>query len=206
VSGSVKKPQRPDRAAQVKRTASSPVMPGRSPLGVALAVIFDWSLAVQLLTMPFLAALLNLPPPVRLAQLDTAANVLLSLLLALPFAGLIAFFGEGLRRGRRWVRSVQLAFNTLLSLAGLATLYTLWQGLRVGNYWPLVMSLLLLVFSPLVIWQLLRPATIRWFAPLLPEAEADEQLRRRLGYPSPWPLLLWSIPPGLLEALASLHR
>ncbi|MBX5455843.1 MAG: hypothetical protein IRZ31_02980 [Thermogemmatispora sp.] len=176
----------------------------RPPRVVTLAVLFDWSLLVQLLAMPLLGRWLGLPPSLRLPWLSPTLNALLSLLAALPFVLLLLLCGEGVRRGLPWARSVQVALNTLLALAGLASIYTLWLDARVGNYWPLVTLLTLGGLSPLIAWGLQRPVARRWFHPPLELAPGLRQ--RRASVPPSWPLLGAALLLGLLEALAALHR
>ncbi|WP_376794797.1 hypothetical protein [Thermogemmatispora sp.] len=176
----------------------------RPPRAVLLALLFDWGLLVQLLTLPLLAHWLGLSPSLSLPWLSPGLNAALSLLSALPFALLLLLCSEGLRRGLPWARSVQVALNTLLALAGLAGVYTLWLDVHQGNYWPLVTLVTLGGLSPLVAWDLLRPAARRWFDP--PPELARRLRRRRAGRPLPWLWLGASLLLGLLEALAALHR
>ncbi|MBX5448671.1 MAG: hypothetical protein IRZ24_01265 [Thermogemmatispora sp.] len=176
----------------------------RPPRMVVLAVLFDWSLLVQLLTMPLLARWLRQPPALSLPWLSPALNTLLSLLSALPFALLLALCGEGMRRGLVWARHVQVALNTLLALAGLAGVYTLWLDARRGNYWPLVTLVTLVGLSPLIIWGLHQPAARQWFNP--PPELALRIRQRRASVPPSWSLLLATLGLGLLEALAGLLR
>ncbi len=184
------------------RTAARPAEErGGRPPGVALAVIFDWAIVVQLLVMPGLAWWLHLPPPLRLPQLPALWNALLSLVAALPFATLIAFFGEGVRRGWPWTRTLQIAFNILLFLAGLATVYTFWLRAQAGDYWPVVTLLLLAGGSLVIVWRLNRRETARWFATV-----ASEEARRLHGGLWLWSVLLLALLVGVLQALAALYR
>ncbi|MDQ2716572.1 MAG: hypothetical protein M3Z08_16830, partial [Chloroflexota bacterium] len=122
-------------------------------------------------------------------------------LVSWPFAILLGIFGEGMRRGWSWTRPVQIVANSLGFLAGLATLFSLWHSLQVGNYWPVVTSVILVIFSPLIAWRLSRPATGRWF-----RAVSSVEARKRHGGAWPWLILIWSIVGGVLQAVASLQR
>jgi hypothetical protein len=174
-----------------------PILP--VPQGIGMAVAFDWGLTAQLLVGPLLPLVIrnssatSTPP--------TSGSVGLSLLAALPFAILIAIFGEGIRRGWRWTRPVQLVFNALGFVAGILSLFTLYQSGRQGNYWPLVTSVILLVFSPLIVWRLSRPQTASWFAQV-----SSSDARRRHGGAWPFLIALWALVGGTLQAIAVYHR
>jgi hypothetical protein len=168
-------------------------LPG--PKGIGMAVAFDWGLTAQLLVAPLL------PLVVRVSSsrpgVIGSGSIALSFLAALPFAALIAVFGEGVRRGWRWTRLVQVVINSLGFLGGLISLIPLWQSLQTGHYWPLVTSVILLVFSPLIAWRLSRPQTANWFAHIT-SAEA----RKRHGGAWPYLIALWALVGGILQALA----
>src|SRR5947208_13302077 len=137
------------------------------PQGIGLAVAFDCGLAVQIVVTPFLALVLGVPGYLSsFKQLNFSPTVtsLVSFLFSLPFAALCWVMGEGLRRGWRWGRPVQVALNSLLFFVGFTSLFSLWRGGRSGNYWSLVASVILLIFSPLIAWRLHQPATRQWFA------------------------------------------
>src|SRR5579863_9627079 len=87
-----------------------------NPQGIGMAVAFDWGLVVQILATPFVLLLLgqNSNPFSQLKVSQPWSTILFSL-LTLPFAALLAIFGEGVRRGWRWTRSIQLVFNALLT-------------------------------------------------------------------------------------------
>jgi hypothetical protein len=146
----------------------------KGPQGIGMAVAFDWGLAVQMLATPFLP-------------------------LA-PAAAFIGIFGEGVRRGWRWTRYVQLIFNSLGFLGGLASLVSVWNGVKQGNYWPVVTAVILVIFSPLIAWGMSRPHTKQWF-----ESTDSTKAKRHGGI---WPFLIgiWAIVGGILQALAVLQR
>ena len=158
-----------------------------SPQGIGMAVAFDWGLAVQMLATPFL--------PLALGKSFSPAS-----LAALPAAALLGVFGEGVRRGWRWTRYVQLAFNSLGFIGGLASLVSVWNGAKQGNYWPAVTAVILVIFSPLIAWGMSRPRTKQWF-----ESTDSTKAKRHGGA---WPFLIgiWAIIGGILQALAVLKR
>jgi hypothetical protein len=167
-----------------------------APQGIGMAVAFDWGLTVQLLTMPLLPLIFNREGALK--RLPVAGgSPLLSFALSIPAALLFAILGEGLRRGWRWTRPVQIVFNSAGFLGGFFSLYSLWQESQQGNYWPTVGTVILLIFSPLIAWRLSRPTTARWFATV-----ASAEARKRHG--GAWPVLiaLWALVGGVLQALA----
>ena len=172
--------------------------PNLKPQGIGMAVAFDWGLAIQILVTPFLPLFLGNVGFFKSFKLSPALTTAISLLISLPFAALIAIFGEGIRRGSRWTRPVQIGFNSLGFLGGFATLPGLWQGSKEGNYWSLVTAIILLIFSPLIAWRLSRPATRQWFATV-----ESTEARKRHGGLWPWLILLWSIAGGVLQAIAA---
>lgn len=178
-----------------------------APQGIGMAVAYDWGLTVQLLAGPLLPLVLRnltgsgfVQLPTSMLKLSPVPAALVSFLISLPFAAGIALFGEGIRRGWRWTRPVQIVFNTLLILLGLFTLRDAWQGSRVGNFWPAYSSVLLLIVSPLIAWRLSRPATAQWF-----KTVTSDEARKRHGGLWPWLILLWSLIGGLLQAIAAAH-
>lgn len=164
------------------------------PQGIGMAVAFDWGLAVQILATPFVGRFSSANP-------FKSLPVVVAFLLVLPFAALIAIFGEGVRRGWRWTRPIQIGFNALGFLGGLASLYVTWQSIQRGNYWPIVTEVILLVFSPLIAWRLSRPVSARWFASVT-SAEA----RKRHGGLWPYLIAIWAIVGGILQAIAALSH
>ena len=131
---------------------------------------------------------------------QSSANPVLHayLLGPVPFAALLAVFGEGVRSGWRWTRPIQVVFNTLVSFGGFFALYSLWQGSKQGNYWSVVTVIILFIFSPLIAWRLSRPVTKRWFATV-----TSSEARKRHGGTWPWLILIWSIVGGVLQAIAA---
>ncbi len=170
------------------------------PKGIGMAVAFDWGLAVQILSMPLLSLLTGKPGFFNLHQ-GPAMTALISFVAALPFAALFALFGEGVRRGWRWTLPIQIIFNTLGFIAGIAGLLNLYQSIRQGVYWSIVTSVILLIFSPLIAWRLSRPETRRWFATI-----TSAVARRRHGGMWPIYIALWALVGGTLQALATLFR
>jgi hypothetical protein len=169
-----------------------------APKGIGMAVAFDWGLTAQILLMPFLSLFFGGPSMLGQLHLSLPLQALLSFVIALPFACLIFLFGEGVRRGWRWTRLVQMVINALLFLAGFVTLVGFIQQAQHGHYWSLVTVVILLIFSPLIVWRLSRPGTARWFANVT-SAEA----RRRHGGAWPYLIALWAIVGGILQALAA---
>ena len=169
-----------------------------APKGIGMAVAFDWGLAVQMLLTPILSIFLGSPFFSKRAGLDPKITIIISFLIFWPIAVLFALFGDGIRRGVRWTRPVQIAANTLGFLGGFGVLIQLWQGSKEGNYWSLVAEVILLVFSPLIAWRLSRPETARWFA-IVTSAEAG----KRHGGSWIWKIALWSIVGGVLQAIST---
>ena len=169
------------------------------PKGIGMAVAFDWGLAVQLLVAPFIALLLGESSILKSFKLNPVMDTVVSFLLSLPFVALLAIFGEGVRRGWRWTRRIQVGFNTLGFIGGFFSLYNVWQGSKNGNYWAVVTSTILLIFSPLIAWRLSRPATKKWFA-----TTTSTDARKRHGGKWPLLILIWSIVGGVLQAIAAL--
>jgi hypothetical protein len=169
------------------------------PKGIGMAVAFDWGLAVQLLVTPFITLLLGEPGILKSFKLNPVMNTTVSFLLSLPFVTLLAIFGEGVRRGWHWTRRIQVGFNALGFFGGFFSLYNVWQGSKQGNYWAVVTSTILLIFSPLIAWRMSRPSTKKWFATV---TSSDARAR----HSGVWPLLilLWSIVGGVLQAIAAL--
>ena len=165
-----------------------------------MAVAFDWGLAVQILVTPFLPLLGGKNSFVPFLKFGTAINTIVSFIIVLPFAALLAIYGEGVRRGWRWTRPVQVAANALLFLAGLVSLYNLWQSGKQGNYWPVVTEVILVIFSPLIAWRMSRPVTREWFARV-----TSKEARARHGGAWPWLIAIWAIVGGILQAIAASH-
>ncbi|GAC1460630.1 MAG: hypothetical protein PVSMB2_21230 [Ktedonobacteraceae bacterium] len=169
------------------------------PQGVGMAVAFDWGLATQILVMPTISLLLGRPGMFK--QFNPVVGTLLSTLVSLPFVALLAVFGEGIRRGWRWTRIVQLIANALLFVGGLVAIPSVWNGAKQGSYWPFVTEVILLVFSPLITWRMAGKRSIRWY-----DTVSSSVARKRHG--GVWPLLIgiWAAVGGILQAIATLTR
>ncbi len=170
-----------------------------NPQGIGMAVAFDWGLAVQIAISPFLMQNLGSIGIVKSLKLSQPLATALFILISLPFAALLAIFGEGIRRGWRWTRPVQIGFNALGFIGGIASLFRVVQSVKTGNYWPTVTAVILLIFSPLIAWRLSRPATAKWFA----NVTSSEARQRHSGL-WPWLILIWSIVGGVLQAIAAM--
>jgi len=173
------------------------IQPG--PQGVGMAVAFDWGLAVQILVTPIVSLLLGRAG--MLKQFGPVIGTLLSTLITLPIAVILAVFGEGIRRGWRWTRLVQLIANTLLFVVGLVAIPSAWNDVKQGNYWPLVTEVILLVFSPLIAWRMAGKRSVRWF-----DTVSSAVARKR--HSGAWPFLIgiWAAVGGILQAIAALSR
>ena len=171
-----------------------------APKGIGMAVAFDWGLTVQLLLIPILSIFLGSPFFSRQTTVDSKFTVIVSFLLSWAIAALFGVFGEGIRRGWRWTRPVQIVGNTLGFLGGFALIIQVLNGIKVGNYWTLVPAFILLVISPLIAWRLSRPETGKWF-----KAVTSQEARKRHGGSWVWWIALWSIVGGSLVALGTFH-
>ncbi len=169
-----------------------------APKGIGMAVAFDWGLTVQILVMPFLPLLLGGDPLLKQLPFSPPVQMLLSFVVGLPFALLLFLFGEGVRRGWRWTRLVQVVINALLFLTGFWSLVNFIQQAKHNSYWSLITVVILLLFSPLIAWQLSRPATARWFAHV-----TSTEARKRHGGSWPYLIALWALVGGILQALAA---
>lgn len=170
-----------------------------APQGVGMAVAFDWGLAVQILVIPTLSLLLGIPGMFK--QFGPVVGTLLSTLVTFPAAALLAVFGEGVRRGWRWTRIVQLVANVLLFIGGLVAIPNAWNGARHGNYWPIATEAILLIFSPLIAWRMAGKRSQRWY-----DTVSSAVARKRHG--GAWPFLIgiWAAVGGILQAIAALNR
>lgn len=170
-----------------------------APQGIGMAVAFDWGLAVQIALTPITITFFNLPAEARIPGVSpTLGNVLL-FVVAWPVAAGLALFGEMVRRGRNWARKIQIVANALLSLVGIVQLYSLYQSIKGGNFWPVVTEVILVIFSPLIFWRLTRPSTARWFKTVTVAAA-----RKRHGGAWGWWIALWAIVGGVLQTIASM--
>ena len=170
-----------------------------APQGIGMAVAFDWGLAVQILFTPIVYTVFGQSNQMKIPGLNPALGNVLFFIIAWAVAIGLIFFGEMVRRGRNWTRWIQLVANALLSLAGVFSLVHLYQSAITGNFWPFVTEIILLVFSPLIVWRLSRPVTARWFR-LVTVAEA----RKRHGGTWVWFIALWAIVGGVLQTIAAM--
>ena len=171
-----------------------------APQGIGMAVALDWGLAVQIFLTPITVTFFNLPAEAKIPGVNpTLGNVLL-FVLAWPVAIGMILFGEMVRRGRNWARKIQVVANALLSLVGIVQLYSLYQSIKGGNFWPLVPEIILVIFSPLIFWRLTRLSTARWFKTVT-VAEA----RKRHGGAWPWFIAIWAIVGGVLQTIAAMR-
>jgi hypothetical protein len=171
-----------------------------APKGIGMAVAFDWGLTVELLLIPILMVFLG--SQVFSKQEPTASNftIIFTFLISWVIATLFGIFGEGVRRGWRWTRPVQIVGNTLGFLGGFALLIQLFNNIKIGNYWSLVPTFILLIISPLIAWRLSRPETGRWF-----KSVTSQEARKRHGGSWVFWIALWSIIGGTLVALGAFH-
>jgi len=140
----------------------APALPLVKARGIGLAVGFDWALMWQFLLMfPFLLA--GTGPGDTLAQAPAGLRIVVALAALLPAAGAFAL-GEALRRGYRLAWLIQLVFNSALVLYGFASILPAVDGLRGGHLSGLVRAVVLLILSPLIVYQLTRPQTRAWLA------------------------------------------
>lgn len=182
-------------------TGDSAQEPGGAlyPQGIGMAVAFDWGLAVQILATPFLITFFGFSSPVEGIDLSSTLARALSFIVVLPFAILLVLYGEALRRGRDWARKIQIVANATLTLVGIATIVSLYRGIKSGNFWPIVTEVILLIFSPLIAWRLSRPVTARWF-----KTVTSADARKRHGGIWIFYIALWALVGGVLQAIAGL--
>jgi ACR3 family arsenite efflux pump ArsB len=182
---------------EATETAVGEALP--APQGIGMAVAFDWGLTVQIFLTPITVTLFKLPAEARIPGVNPTLGNLLLFVVAWPVAGGLALFGEMVRRGRNWARRIQIVANALLSLVGIAQLFSLYQSIRGGNFWPVVTEVILVIFSPLIFWRLTRPSTARWFK-MVTVTEA----RKRHGGAWPWFITIWAIVGGVLQTIAAI--
>ena len=171
-----------------------------APKGIGMAVAFDWGLTVELLLIPILTVFLGSPFFSKQTPMASKFTIIFTFLISWIIAALFGIFGEGVRRGWRWTRPVQIVGNTLGFLGGFVLLVQVVNNIKIGNYWTLVPAFILLIISPLIAWRLSRPETARWF-----KAVTSLEARKRHG--GSWVLwiAMWSIVGGTLVALGSFH-
>ena len=169
-----------------------------APQGIGMAVAFDWGLAVQTALVPILT-LFNQSSLARVPGLNPTLGIVLLFVVAWPVACGMVLFGEMIRSGRNWALRIQIVANALLSLVGIISLTNLYESIKVGNFWPFVTEVILVIFSPLIVWRLSRSSTAHWFK-LVTAAEA----RKRHGGTWVWFIALWGIVGGVLQTIASM--
>jgi hypothetical protein len=170
-----------------------------APQGIGMAVAFDWGLAVQIFLTPITITFFNLPAEAKIPGVNpTLGNVLL-FVVAWPVATGLALFGEMVRRGRHWARSIQVVANALLSLVGIVQLVNLYQSIKGGNFWPVVPEVILVIFSPLIFWRMTRPSTARWF-----KSVTSAEARKRHSGAWGWLIAIWAIVGGVLQTIAAM--
>ena len=175
------------------------VEPLPAPQGIGMAVAFDWGLAVQIFLTPFTVVLFGLPAEAKFPGVNPTIGNILLFVVAWPVAILMVAYGEMVRRGRNWARQIQIVANLLLSIVGIVQLVSLYQSIKVGNFWPVVTEVILVIFSPLIFWRLTRPTTAHWFKKVT-VAEA----RKRHGASWGWWIAAWAIVGGVLQTIAAI--
>jgi hypothetical protein len=171
-----------------------------APKGIGMAVAFDWGLTVELLLIPILTVFLGSPVSSKQTPMVSNFTTIITFLISWFIAALFGIFGEGVRRGWRWTRPIQIVGNTLGFLGGFALLIQLFNNIKIGNYWTLVPAFILLIISPLIALRLSRPETTRWF-----KAVTSQEARKRHGGSWVWWIALWSIIGGTLVAFGAFH-
>lgn len=169
-----------------------------APQGIGMAVAFDWGLAVQIALVPIFT-LFNQSSLPRVPGLNPTLGTVLLFVIAWPVAYGLVLFGEMIRSGRNWALRIQIVANALLSLVGIISLPNLYKSITVGNFWPLVTEVILVIFSPLIAWRLSRSSTSHWFK-VVTAAEA----RKRHSGTWVWFIALWGIVGGVLQTIASM--
>jgi ACR3 family arsenite efflux pump ArsB len=170
-----------------------------SPQGIGMAVAFDWGLSVQILATPILTGFFGFSSPIQGIDVSSALAKVLLFVVSLPFAALLAFFGDAVRRGRNWAHRIQIVANILLTLVGIAGIINLYRGIKAGDFWSLVTEVILLIFSPLIAWRLSRPWSARWF-----KSVTSADASKRHGVLWIFFIALWAIVGGILQAIAAM--
>ena len=171
-----------------------------APKGIGMAVAFDWGLTVELILIPLFMVFLGSSIMPKQAPISSNFTIILIFVFSWAIAAVFAIFGEGVRRGWRWTRPIQIVGNTLGFIGGLALVAQLFNSIKVGNYWPLIPTFILLIISPLIAWRLSRPDTATWF-----KSVTSQEARQRHGGSWVWWIALWSIIGGTLVALGAFH-
>ncbi|GER90651.1 hypothetical protein KDW_48130 [Dictyobacter vulcani] len=182
---------------EIKQT---PISELPAPHGIGMAVAFDWGLAVQTAFTP-IYALFQPSNMLKIPGLSPVLGNILFFVVTWAVACGFAFFGEMIRSGRNWARTIQIVANILLSIVGIISLLNLYQSIRVGNFWPLVTEIILVIFSPLIVWRLTRSSTAQWFKHVTPA-----QARQRHGGMWVWFIMLWGLVGGILQTFAAMHK
>ncbi len=163
------------------------------PQGVGMAVAFDWGFATQLLITPYFPFLLSALGFIKQPSFQFPTAII-TLVLSIAFFAL----GEGVRRGVRWTRIVQIVWNAVVLLGGIGIAVVAIGSIARGNYWSLVPALVILIACPLILWRLTRPSTRQWFNTI-----SSSDARRRHGGAWPFLILIWSIVGAILVAASS---
>src|SRR5258708_13882304 len=103
-----------------------------------MAVAFDWGLTVQLLLMPVLSVYYRSPLLPGGVKLDPKLAIIISFPIFWLIAFLFVLLGEGIRRGGRWTRPIQLVGKPLCFLGGIVLMVQFLSEIKDRNYWPLV--------------------------------------------------------------------
>jgi hypothetical protein len=170
-----------------------------APGGIGMAVAVNWGLTVQIALTPILA-IFGQSKLMKMPVFNSPIGNVLFLIIALLVACGFAWFGEMIRSGRNWARTIQIVISTLLSLVGIFNLFNLYYSITRGNFWPLVTEIILVIISPLIVWRMTRPSTARWFK-LVTSVEA----RKRHGGKWMWFIILCSIIGGVLQTIAAMR-
>lgn len=188
-----------DTQEEAKKVRLEEFLP--APKGIGMAVAFDWGLAAQIFVTPIIITLFGLSNPIAVPGVNPTISTILLFIIGWLVACIPAFFGEMVRRGRNWTRWIQIVVNALLTLSGIIGLFGLYQSLRAGNFWPLVTEVILVIFSPLIVFRLSHPATASWFKRVT-VAEAS----KRHGGTWVWFIIVWGTVGGILQAVAALKQ
>jgi hypothetical protein len=187
------------QTSNVKENATEELL---APGGIGMAVAVDWGLTVQTVLTPVFALFShsNQANMMKMAGPNSTIGNILFFVVALLAACVFAWFGEMVRSGRNWARIIQIVVSVLLSLAGIVGLINLYQSIAVGNFWPIVAEIILVIISPLIVWRMTRPSTARWFKLVTPV-----EARKRHGGKWVWFIILCSIIGGVLQAIAAMR-
>lgn len=186
---------------QAEPTAS-PAADGSGPGGIGTGVAFTWAFAVQILIDAVFFAL-GVGPGALLAGKPLGARLAVTL-LSMAVAAAVFTQGEALRRGRRLAWIIQIVANALLTLGGLVVAPGAVISLRGGHLWGniggLLVSVVLLIVSPLIVWLLTRTRTRVWIA----SVSSAEARARHGGTWLLW-IALWAIIGGAAVAFSGYY-